>query len=201
MRLIRVGITILAGAATTAIAASAAIALSTSDAPSDNGQPGDVLVTGSTVSGEPYTIARMSDATRSLLGDAGTTESPSGDVCLEVKAHGYGTAGCIPPPGGKKLHPTYTTLGEDMIIYVLAGADVERLEVRRTDGQGDVTSSGRSTDLGDVRLVHTVLHVPASTLPSVGETPVSPGIEVKALDSAGEVVDKQTLGTAHTNPS
>lgn len=189
----RVGLALVVAIAATVAVAAAALALTQSDIPPDTGQEGALLAKGSTVSGEPYTISRMSEEVRTLMDADGPSDISNGSLCLEVRAHGFGGGGCIAPPSGGKLQPTQTSLGDDMIVYALADDSVAGFRVARADGQGDIAYSSDPVAIGSYRLFHAVLHTPNETRPVIGDTPMPPTVDIQALDSDGRVKDRQTL--------
>ncbi len=194
----RIGLALIVGVAATVIAAGAALALSESDSSVQGSQGGAALASGLTGSGGSYTISRLSQDDLAKLGGETGARIPSGLTCLEVQANGSGGGGCLETPAaGRLIAPTQTTLGDDMIVQVLAHASVDAVEIHRADGKGGAETVRAPVGLDSFRLYHAVLHTPADALVTEEDgIPSSPSVEIRALDSDGKVVDTQTL-----NPS
>jgi hypothetical protein len=191
----RIGLALTVGVVAAVIAAGAALALSETNSSIQGSQGGAALASGMTSSGESYTISRLSQENLAKLSGGAGIRASNGLTCVEVQANGMGGGGCLAAPEpGKSIVPTQTTLGDDMIVQVLANASVDSVEINRADGRGGTTTAGAPVELDSLRLYHVVLHTPADTL-STGKDgiPSSPVVEIKALDSDGKVVDTQTL--------
>jgi hypothetical protein len=191
----RVGLALTVGVAAAVIAAGAALALSDTNSSVQGSQGGAALAKGVTRSGESYTISNLRQDDLAKLGGGAGMRVSNGLTCVEVQANGMGGGGCLAAPeAGKSIAATQTTLGDDMIVQVLANASVDAVEVRRVDGQGDTAIAKEPVDLDALRLYHTVLHTPPYTLPTGKDgIPSSPVVEINALDSDGKVIDTQTL--------
>jgi hypothetical protein len=190
----RIGLAAVVAVAAMALATGAALALSGSNGEA-GGEQSVVLVEGTTSSGDPYTITQMSQAEIADRLSRTSVRVPSHAICLRVEANGMGGAGCNEPPeAGTSIKVTQTTLGDDMIVRVLADDSVDAIHVRRVDGQGEGAVANAPIDVGGARLFHVVLHVPADTLPTMKDgVPTSPTVEVEALDSEDRVQDREVL--------
>lgn len=138
----------------------------------------DQLDRGVTPNGNAYVVSRF--------------ESKHQGFCLEVTANGLGAKACLlVPEAGAVGHPIEVGLGDDLFVIALAhgdvkGSQIERLRVTRADGRGSGTSPS-AAKLGSLRLLHSVLSAPQSTLPLTDfGLPVPPTVKVEALDAEGE---------------
>jgi hypothetical protein len=147
-------------------------------------------VQGTTPSGVRYTIAVSPDKGNTML-------------CYEISHAQASSSGCgLPSPTSEQAVAVPAAFGDDTVIFALVTPDVDRIEVGRADGSGDVTRAAAEEADGH-RIAHAVLRVPQSegsssdAEPPYGTTsapPIPPTLSITTRDRAGNVLERRSLG-------